>query len=228
MKLLIWDFDGTLGYRDGGWAATLAEIACEEKPAHNITAEQFLSYLQAGFPWHTPDRPHPEIRSAEQWWNALNPVFERAFREAGFDPSCIPRMVKKVRHLFPAPARWHPFEDSIPTLAHLASQSWTHVVLSNHVPELPHIIYHLGLNSYIARVFTSAETGYEKPHPQAFRCVLDALAGVETAWMIGDSMEADVAGAEAVGISAILVRRYHERARYYCPSLWQVPSVLNR
>jgi len=120
------------------------------------------------------------------------------------------------------------FEDTIPTLALLTEQSWTHVVLSNHVPELPDIIYHLRLGSYIARIFTSAETGYEKPHPQAFRCVLDALAGAEMVWMIGDILEADVVGAESVGISAILVRRYHENAQCYCPVLSQVPILLNR
>ncbi len=79
----------------------------------------------------------------------------------------------------------------------------------------------------MAHVLNSAETGYKKPHPRAFQIVVESLPDSESFWMIGDSMRADVAGAEAVGIPAILVRRPHEDAERYCESLSQVPSVLS-
>jgi putative hydrolase of the HAD superfamily len=79
-------------------------------------------------------------------------------------------------------------------------------VLSNHVPELSTLVEQLGLGGLVERVFSSAATGYEKPHPEAFRLALRAFGDPVRRWMVGDNPTADVAGAEAIGIPAILVR----------------------
>jgi putative hydrolase of the HAD superfamily len=168
-----------------------------------------------------------DIASAAQWWDALSPVLERAFSEVGFDEARARSLVRQVRGVYSDPARWRLFDDVIPTLVHLSSQDWTHVLLSNHVPELPEIIHHLELGSYLAGIFNSAETGYEKPHPQAFLNVLEAIGSPTAVWMIGDSYTADVSGAEAVGIPAILVRRTHVEARYACDQLAQVSTIVD-
>jgi len=94
------------------------------------------------------------------------------------------------------------------------------------VPELDRIVSHLGLRPTIAHVFNSARTGYEKPHPRAFQIVMESLPDSGPFRMVGDSMRADVAGAEAVGLPAILVRRPHRDAERYCESLSRVSSVL--
>ena len=77
------------------------------------------------------------------------------------------------------------------------------------------IIQHLQLNKYIAAVFNSAETGYEKPHEQAFVTLLATLDDIEKIWMIGDDIKVDIAGAFRSGIPGILVRKFHENAKYY-------------
>ena len=100
------------------------------------------------------------------------------------------------------------------------------MVLSNHVPELPDLIAALGLAPYMVRVFTSAAIGFEKPHPQAFHTALRALGGATTVCMVGDSMTADVAGAYAVGLCAILVRNHHPQAVHYCETLTELPKLL--
>ena len=94
----------------------------------------------------------------------------------------------------------------MPALHELSSRGWTHLILSNHVPELPEILDNLGLDGSFFRVFNSGEGGNEKPHPQAFNSVLETVVGAEAAWMVGDSLAADVRGAEAVGLPAVLVR----------------------
>jgi putative hydrolase of the HAD superfamily len=57
-------------------------------------------------------------------------------------------------------------------------------------------------------VVTSADAGAAKPDAAVFRRALQ-LAGVDGAGAVhvGDSLDNDVAGARAVGIRAILVRR---------------------
>ena len=78
----------------------------------------------------------------------------------------------------------------------------------------------------VAAVFNSAETGYEKPHPRAFEAVLEAFPSSDTFWMIGDNAHADVAGAEALGIPAILVRQPQQDIERYCEDLIQVAAIV--
>jgi putative hydrolase of the HAD superfamily len=121
------------------------------------------------------------------------------------------------------------FDDTVPTLARLSQAGWTHAILSNHVPELRQIVAGLGLEDLVAVavavVSCSAETGYEKPHAQAFAPVLNRFSPDE-AWMVGDNVVADVLGAEAVGIPAVLVRRPDPRAARYADSLFEVEPFL--
>ncbi len=226
-KCLIWDFDGTLGYRAGRlWAVPLLDVIRVTFPASDVNVEQLRPHLRAGFPWHTPEIPHPELDSPDRWWEALYPVFERAYQAVGFDAEPARAMARAVREMYLAPHNWHLFDDTPPALEELARRGWTHVILSNHVPELRDIMRYLALDRFIARVFNSAETGYEKPHRRAFDAVLDAFPGPGAIWMIGDSLAADVAGAEAAGIPAVLVRASHETARHCCASLAELPAIV--
>jgi len=52
VRYLIWDFDGTLGYREGMWSATLVEVARRTAPGRAVTEEQVRPFLlgTAGIP----------------------------------------------------------------------------------------------------------------------------------------------------------------------------------
>jgi len=227
-KGLIWDFDGTLGYREGGmFSGSICQVIRQAAPGTSVTEEQVRPYLQTGFPWHTPERPHPEIRSADQWWERLYPVFERALLGLGFDPPQAASMARQVRPVYTDLSCWRLFDDAIPALTLLSSQGWRHVILSNHVPELPEIVRHLGLDPHIDRLFNSAEMGYEKPHPAAFEVVLAHLSG-SVVCMVGDNVRADVEGARSLGIPAILVRTDRREVEHYCDDLAQLPGTLER
>jgi putative hydrolase of the HAD superfamily len=229
VKYLIWDFDGTLGYRIGMWSGALAEVLQHALPVCRATADDLRPYLQRGFPWHHPEQPHTACQDADTWWTALAPVFARAFRcGAGLSPHQALCFAQQVRQVYLNPTRWRLFEDTLPCLRALTAQDWQHVMLSNHVPELPVLIEALGLAPYMATVFTSAATGFEKPHPQAFHTVLRMLGSATTVWMVGDSVTADVAGAHAVGLRAILVRSQHPQAPHCCETLAELPRLLNQ
>ena len=229
MKYLIWDFDGTLGYRIGMWSGALAEVLQHERLADRATVDDLRPYLQQDFPWHHPEQPHPSYQDADAWWAALAPVFERAFRYgAGLGPRQAARCAQQVRQAYLNPTRWRLFADTLSCLQALTAQDWRHVVLSNHVPELPALLEALGLAPHLDTVFTSAATGFEKPHPQAFHTVLRWLGKAPTVWMVGDSVTADVAGAQAVGLRAILVRSQHPQAPHCCETLAELPRLLDQ
>jgi len=228
-RLLIWDFDGTLAHRRGetGWSILLAEALDLEEPGHGHSSDVFRPHLREGFPWHTPEVAHPELCDPEAWWSSVRPVLGGAYEAAGYVPARALELADAARRLYVDPGvGWELFDDTVPTLARLSEAGWTHAILSNHVPELRQIVSGLGLDDAVAFISCSAETGYEKPHAQAFAAVLDELRPAES-WMIGDNVVADVLGAEAVGIPAVLVRRPDERAARYADSLAGVERFLS-
>lgn len=226
MKLILWDFDGTLGYRDGGWSGTLVEVLHRNYPGLPVMQGDVRPHLQSGFPWHTPDVPHIHLRSAEQWWAALAPVFERAFLGVGIGAEEAGRLAGEVRTTYLDAARWRLYEDTVPVLRSLASSGWTHRVLSNHVPELEPLLGALGIRDLFQSVYTSGQTGYEKPHPCAFEAAIGPGVDRSAVWMVGDSLTADVGGAQAARISAILVRKQSNLVPYCCDDLTGVPIIL--
>jgi putative hydrolase of the HAD superfamily len=87
------------------------------------------------------------------------------------------------------------------------------------------MLKHLGLRDRFVGIFNSAQTGIEKPHARAFSNVLQALKP-QTVWMVGDNPVADIAGAEAAGLPAILVRKQVEGGRHVCADLHEVVRLL--
>jgi putative hydrolase of the HAD superfamily len=228
-RLLIWDFDGTLAHRrsETGWSILLAEALDAEEPGHGHSPDTFRPHLREGFPWHRPAVPHPELCEPEAWWASVQPVLARAYEAAGYARTRALELAEAARRLYVDPdVGWALFDDTLPALERLSQAGWIHAILSNHVPELRQLVGGLGLDDAVAEISCSAETGYEKPHPQAFASVLDRLRPAET-WMVGDNVVADVLGAEAVGIPAVLVRRPDSRATRYCDSLGGVEAFLS-
>jgi putative hydrolase of the HAD superfamily len=228
MRLAIWDFDGTLAHRRGetGWSILLAETLDVEEPGHTHSAETFRPQLRDGFPWHRPEVAHPELCEPEAWWASVRLLLGRAYEAAGYTPERALELADAARRLYVDPSvGWELFEDTLPTLSRLTRAGWTHAILSNHVPELRQIVAALGLDERVELISCSAETGYEKPHAQAYASVLDRLQPAQ-AWMIGDNVVADVLGAEELGIPAVLVRRPDARATRYADSLAGVEPFL--
>ncbi len=230
MKYLIWDFSETMGYREGGsWSAVLLEILQREMPDCEMSKEQISPFLREGFPWHQPEKPHPELSTSETWWDNLDPVFTRALiMGGGLDPSNAHRLARMVRIVCPEVSAWHLYDDTLRVLGHLSTDGWIHIALTNHIPELPAIFDHLGLIPHFAAVYNSAQTGFEKPHPQAFRQVLEWALEPEAIWMIGDNYSVDILGAEEQGIPGILVRKTDPRAKYTCADLSGVAEIVSQ
>jgi len=204
---ILWDFDGTLARRDGMWAGCLVEVLDEQEPGHGLQREDFRPALRNGFPWHRPDVPHPELDTADAWWAPIEVLLANAYTGAGYDGERARALARLARARYPDPAHsWHLFDDTLPVLEELRAAGFRHVVLSNHVPELDALVAALGLGGLVDAVVNSALTGYEKPHPEAFAAGRRAAGNPDALWMVGDNPVADVEGAEAAGIPAILVR----------------------
>jgi putative hydrolase of the HAD superfamily len=208
MRVALWDFDGTLAERPGLWSQCLADLANARTGEARHGREDFVRHLQVGFPWHSPQQPHLDIRTASEWWALLHPTIASAFMAGGgFKSTEAEILAYEVRAEYTNPLRWRVFPDVETTLTGLTKQGWQHVMLSNHVPELPQLVEALGLAKHFAAIHTSAMSGYEKPHPKAFLNALPVGTEARDAVMVGDNEVADVEGAAAVGIRGFLVRK---------------------
>lgn len=222
-KMLVWDFDGTLAYRQGKWSGALVEVLDFVDPGHRFSAEHFSPYVQSGFPWHTWERTNEPGLDPNQWWERLTPIFKSAFMVgANYPDTDATRMARLVRERYLKPARWKLYDDATPALSLLSKSGYRQVILSNHVPELQQLLSGLGIASFFEQVFNSATSGIEKPHPAAFLAVKAAYPEVSRFVMIGDSLTADVSGAETVGIPAVLVRSTGGKTKRACFSLLEV------
>ncbi len=193
----------------------------------NVSRDDIRPFIRSGFPWHSPDVYHPETAEPDVWWKNVTPLFKSALLGLGVRPDRASVLAAMVRREYCDPEKWSLFDDTLPTLELLSGRGWKHLVLSNHVPELPHIARDLGLSPLLSRVYSSALTGYEKPNPEAYLSVLRKLPPDSRVVMVGDNIEADATGAEAIGLPSILVRRPEERHTIQAETLEGVLTILD-
>jgi putative hydrolase of the HAD superfamily len=107
-----------------------------------------------------------------------------------------------------ASLRFEAYPDAAPALRALRTAGVRLVVISNWDASLHERLAETGLAPLVDGALASAEVGVAKPHPAIFAAAL-ALAGAEAgdAWHVGDSVEADVVGAQASGLAPLLVAR---------------------
>lgn len=230
-KSLLWDFDGTLGYRKDGlygraWSGAMFEAIRLIYPNSNIKQEDIQPLLTTGFPWHEPEKSHTHLSSSELWWTHIENIFTKGYLELGFTENQSVKLSALARERYVDLNTWELYEDTLPVLKSLRDQGWKHFIVSNHVPQLNTIINHLKVNELIEDVINSAEVGYEKPNPEIYKIAMNKVGTVDGLWMIGDNVLADVLGAESVGIKGILVRTKDFRAKYQFEDLCKLEEFL--
>jgi len=191
------------------------------------TPDMFRPFIKEGFPWHSPEIHHSDTVVSNQWWSKMSSFFSSVFQQVlKIDEFEAAKYARWVRMTYLDTQRWRLTNDAIPSLNELTELGWQHYILTNHVPELSLILQGLLRKNYFLQVICSAETGYEKPHPEAFKSVLNLIPEGATIWMIGDNYQADVIGAKQVGIPAILVRSYNPSAKFFSKKLNGIISIL--
>jgi putative hydrolase of the HAD superfamily len=204
-KVIIWDFDGTLALHKGLWSGTMLAALDMSFDTHNVTIDSIKPYLQSGFPWHEPYKAHPELSTPSAWWSKMERYFENIYYDLGFDRNNSIMLARRTHDIYIDENRYSVFPGTINTLSNLKNLGWTNVILSNHVPELPDIVDKLGFSEVVEACFTSAAIGYEKPNTKSFQYVIDYFHYPDFCVMIGDSISADIKGANSAGIQAILL-----------------------
>ncbi len=168
--------------------AALGEEVSEEVAAAAIKAE--IAYYRAHLHEGRDAASLADLR--RRCAAAMAPVL-------GFDPGV---------EVLLAALRFRAYPDAAPALRELRARGVRLVVVSNWDASLQERLEETGLAPLVDAAVASAEIGHAKPAGAIFAHAL-ALAGAPAAAALhaGDSLDADVAGALAAGLRAVLVAR---------------------
>lgn len=226
-KYLLWDFDCTLAYRDGKWSKTIQEILISHRI--NISYDSIHAFMTRGLPWHEYEKSHNELLGNKTWWEHVEHYLESVFIKLGVKESHARNYAKEFKDYYLLIDKWHVYEDTVLALEKLMNEGYTHIIASNHVPELDELVSKLGLSSYFEKVYSSANMDYDKPNVKFYQQILHEIGEYDEIFMIGDNYNADVRGAKHAGIPAILVRSENTLGyEYYAKDLNDVGMVLDK
>ncbi len=105
----------------------------------------------------------------------------------------------------------HLFVDTIEILEYLSKKYNLHII-TNGFEEVQHLkLKNSDIKKYFASITTSEEVGLKKPNPVIFETALIKASTVpQKSIMIGDSFEADIVGAENVGMHTLFFNYRNE------------------
>ena len=109
-----------------------------------------------------------------------------------------------VSYIDELPQDNHLFDGAIEILDYLNKKYTLHII-TNGFQEVQYLkLENSGIRQYFKTVTSSEEVGLKKPNPVIFKRALEkADVVIENSLMIGDSFEADILGAEAVGMRTL-------------------------
>ena len=167
---------------------------------------------------------HPELDHDDEVWVAFTAAIIRGMGGSGDRAEeCARAMTRAWEHAH----NFDLYDDVLPVLSDLRRRGLELGLVSNTGRDLPRFVAHHGLD--VDAVVASGAHGKTKPHPTIFRAVLDKL-GVEPerAAMVGDSIDDDVEGARALGMTAFLLDREgrHPGFEPRLPTLLALPAAL--
>jgi HAD superfamily hydrolase (TIGR01549 family) len=205
-KIILWDFDGTLGYREGNWEEAFFELTENEIVKTKENFDIVSNMLQCGFPWHEPKKDFITINNSLDWWEYVKPRFIEIFTALGYDRHESVIKASKVPKQYASLDKWKLYNDVIPCLIQLQNHNWVSVLVTNNIPEFPTILNHLKLSTYFDDVFVSSLTGFNKPNPLILNGYLETLQKNSKIIVVGDRVESDLVFAKVIQADGILVR----------------------
>jgi putative hydrolase of the HAD superfamily len=129
--------------------------------------------------------------------------FHRTFVELGVEPARIPREFEED-YVRISPTKTNLFEGAQKVLAYLQQKYTLHIISNGFKETTLTKMDRSGLNPYFTNVIISEDVGFNKPDKAVFEYALSKAQATKTeSIMIGDSLEADIYGAQNFGIPAI-------------------------
>ncbi|QNL50677.1 noncanonical pyrimidine nucleotidase, YjjG family [Olivibacter sp. SDN3] len=200
-KHIFFDLDHTLWDFDKNAEETLSELFTVYKfPDLGInSADKFIETYHRNNQrvwalYHNGVIDKDELRRAR---------FADTFSELGISPTLFPEAFE-TDYLRLCPHKTNLFPGVHDTLAYLRENYVLHLISNGFKDAAAIKIVKTGIKKYFSQIIISEDVGVHKPHPAIYsHSLVAAQANKEESVMIGDSIEADIRGAQAFGLDAI-------------------------
>ena len=206
IKDVFFDLDHTLWDFDKNSGLTFDTIFRESHP--NVAIDDFIkAYIpinQSCWKLFQYDKiTHQELR-----YNRLKFSFDK------LNYSISDHEINRIsdQYIDLLPDNNHLFDGAFEVLDYLKSKYKLHIITNGFEKVQFRKMDNANLTHYFTTITNSEMAGVKKPNPIIFEYALDlAKAKKETSIMIGDSIDADVQGALAVGMQAIYFNEHKEK-----------------
>ena len=129
--------------------------------------------------------------------------FSKTFAELGVSPDLIPEKFEDD-YVAICPTKTNLFPHAHDTLEYLQAKYTLHIISNGFKESTELKIGNTGLAKYFCTIFISEIIGFNKPDKAIFEYALSTTeASASESLMIGDSLEADIRGAQDFGMKAI-------------------------
>lgn len=210
LRAVLFDFGGTLMYGRNAWEPFIAQA---DEALTNYLIAQGMELNLSTFPSQFRKRLDEYFKQREQdlLETTYTFVLRELLKEKGYDDVDSETLRNALNNLFAiTQTNWELEEDALPTLKKLVENGYRLGIISNAGDDVDvqQLARKFGITQFFDFILTSAACSYRKPHPRIFELALaNWYCPPSEAVMIGDNLDADVRGAQEVGIYGIWLNR---------------------
>ena len=221
VKAVFFDFGGTIAFDEAPYTEGIAR-ACRHAghPFTKAMIDQAAAEAEAELP------PMPTTIEGYRSWRLR--LLQAEFNKLGLDAPQADALARQVVAELRLYTRPFPYPETIPVLSWLKENGYIVGIISNISPQLPIYLEMIGVASTVDFAISSGAFGAAKPDPRIFEEALrQGRVRAEEAVHVGDSVKADVHGAESIGIQPVLVDRQGVHTDPPCPVIANLADLLD-
>jgi HAD superfamily hydrolase (TIGR01549 family) len=206
---VLFDLGSTLIYFDGDWMDTMNQAV---QDLHRKLLEMGFD-LDESFKikYRATAREYYRWRDEDLVETPAPVVFRKVMAEYGYPELTDGQVREALAALYAvSQAHWQGEDDAVSTLQALRATGLRTGLVSNagYDEDIQILIDKAGLRPYLDFIVSSAACGLRKPHPRIFEMALEALgARAQETVMVGDFLEADILGANQLGMGSVWITR---------------------
>lgn len=217
---VFFDLDHTLWDFEKNSALTFEKIISQNNI--DIVLNDFLElYVPANLAFWKLYREE-KITKEELRYQRLKSVFDRLGMEISDE------MINKLAddYIQNLSTFNHLFPNTFEILEYLKPKYTLHIITNGFQEIQDTKMRNANIDGYFENVINSEMAGVKKPNPIIFQLALDrAKVESKNAIMIGDSLEADVLGAKALGLHALHFNAHQDDPHNFCPMITDLVEI---
>ncbi len=208
LRAVFFDVGNTLLYADPSVSEVCRQVLADAGHARDLhVIDSYMPLVDAYYEERYAEDDAfwtDEERTSSVWIG----MYSLLCRELGIESEAVD-IARRVYDEFGRPERWALYPDVRPTFERLRAKGLAVGIISNWDSRLVHLLTGLGLGEVLDDIVSSADVGLHKPDPRIFELACGRIGvSPREAAHVGDHHYADVLGASAVGIRAVLIDRH--------------------